>query len=121
MQIKDIIQGIPGQFMIGGLTVAGISYFGNSDINPILAGVVAAMPIGMPSSIFVKDSKVAQYSKNLLLMSIVLFAVTTTNWYFISILKWTKYKSVGASMALYFVGALIMGYVTHVHDKAKNK
>ena len=119
MQIKDIVQGIPGQFMIGGLTVAGISYFGNSNINPILAGVIAAMPIGMPSSIFVKDSKVAQYSKNLLLMSIVLFAVTTTNWYFISILKWTKYKSVGVSMVLYFVGAALMGFVTQSGGKTK--
>ena len=119
MQIKNIIQGIPGQFMIGGLTVAGISYFGNSQINPILAGIIAAMPIGMPSSIFVSNSKVELYSKNLLLMSVVLFAVTTTNWYFISILKWTKYKSVGVSMILYFVGAALMGYITEGGTKHK--
>ena len=119
MKLKNIIEGIPGQFMIGGLTVAGISYFGNSEMNPILAGIIAAMPIGMPSSIFVKDSKVTHYSKNLLLMSIVLFIVTTTNWYFISILKWSKYKSVIVSMIFYFVGAALMGYITEGGKKHK--
>ena len=104
---QDFVQSLPGQFMIGGLTVAGISYFGDNSTYPALAGVIAAVPIGMPSSVFVADKKVAAYSWNLLMMSIVLIFTTFTNWYYISELKWSKYRSVLVSLATFIVLAAL--------------
>ena len=103
--IQHLMSSTPGQFLIGGLTVAGIGYFGNTAANPAIAGVIAAMPIGMPSSIFVKDSKVGGYAWNLLMMSFVLQFVTFTNWYLIVHAGWSKFHSVGMSMLLYLMGS----------------
>ena len=102
--VRNFIQSTPGQFFIGGTTVAGISYFSRS-ANPVLAGVIAAIPIGMPSSIFVPDGRVASYATNLLIMSVSLLACTIANWYFITRLKWDKYQSVTVSLLVFFVGA----------------
>jgi len=38
--------------------------------NKAIAGLIAAMPIGMPSSIFIDDKKVEQYAYNLLIIFI---------------------------------------------------
>lgn len=110
--VKNMVQGLPGQFLIGGLTVAGISHF-SKGANPILAGIIAAVPIGMPSSVFVPDAKVATYATNLLIMSSALIACTLTNWFFITRLKWSKYKSVGASLVVFLGGALLAS--TYIH------
>ena len=106
--IGKFLNSIPGQFIIGGLTVAGIAYFGNNAANPAIAGLIGALPVGMPSSVFVDDAKVESYAYNLMLMSIPLLLATILNWYLIAKMKFTKYKSVGVSMILFIiVGAII--------------
>ena len=106
--IGKFLHSIPGQFIIGGLTVAGIAYFGNNVANPAIAGLIGALPVGMPSSVFVDDVKVESYAYNLMLMSIPLLLSTILNWYLIAKMKFTKYKSVGISMLLFIIiGAVI--------------
>ena len=101
--IDKIVNSLPGQFIIGGIVVSSIGYFTKNSNYPALAAVIAAIPIGMPSSVFVKDSKLKAYNKNLLIMTVVLLLVTTTNWYFTDKMKWGKYKAVLVSLALFFV------------------
>ena len=55
--INTFINSLPGQFLIGGITVAGINYFSNNIANSAIAGVIASVPVGLPSTIFVKDAK----------------------------------------------------------------
>ena len=101
--IQKFINSLPGQFIIGGLTVAGIAGFSNRLHNPLLAGIVASVPVGMPSSVFVSKDELASYTWNLLVMTTVLFLATFVNWYMISI-GYDKYQSVGTSM---FIWALL--------------
>ena len=113
LHIQTFIQSLVGQFLIGGLTVSGIAYFSNNINNTAIAGLIAAMPIGMPSSIFVDDRKVVNYSKKLLDMSFVLLLVTFLNWYLLAYTKTTKYKSVTISMIAFFVlGSIYVLYNT---------
>ena len=106
--VGRILNSLPAQFIIGGLTVVGIAYFSNNASNPAVAGLIGALPIGMPSSVFVADAKVEAYAYNLMLMTIPLIAGTILNWFLIAKMKYTKYKSVGASLLLFVaVGALI--------------
>jgi len=91
--------------------VAGIAYFANNLNNAVLAGVIAAVPIGMPSSVFVDDAKVKGYSRNLLLMSFILQIATAMNWYLLTYTKVGKYKSVGYSMLTFIVLGTIYAMV----------
>lgn len=110
--IKSFVNSLPGQFIIGGITVAGITGFSNHLNNPALAGIIASVPIGMPSTVFVKDSQTAEYSWKLLVMTSVLFLATFANWFFINKMKFSKFKSVAISMSIwaglgtlyYFIG-----------------
>jgi hypothetical protein len=110
--IETFVNSLPGQFVIGGLTVAGITGFSNHLNNPALAGIIASVPIGMPSSVFVKDSQIAEYSWKLLVMMSVLFLATFANWFLITHMKVSKYKSVAIAMSIwaglgavyYFIG-----------------
>jgi ABC-type Mn2+/Zn2+ transport system permease subunit len=95
------------QFFIGGLTVAGISYFSNTLSDTVLAGVIASFPIGMPSTIFVKDQNVSGYTLNLLFMTSILFFVTFTNWFLINKMKYSKYVSVSISLAIWLISGLL--------------
>jgi hypothetical protein len=106
--IGTFLKSLEGQFLIGGLTVAGIAYFSNHLSNAALSGIIGALPVGMPSSVFVDDSKVEAYALNLLIMSIPLFIATFTNWFFISKMKFSKYKSVSISMGIFLVSSLML-------------
>lgn len=107
--LNAFINSAPGQFLIGGLTVAGIGFAGNNVSNKAIAGLIAAMPIGMPSSIFIDDKKVEQYAYNLLIMTFVLLAATFSNWALLKYGKMDKYKSVGISMAIFWgLGLLVV-------------
>ena len=105
--LKTFLGSFVGRFIIGGLTVGGIAFFSNNLKWAALAGVIAAMPIGMPSSIFVDDAEVVDYGYHLLIMSTILLLSTFTNWYFVSQLKYSKYKSVGISLAIFWVTGII--------------
>jgi hypothetical protein len=106
--IETFLKSLQGQFIIGGLTVAGIAYFSNNLSNAALSGIIGALPVGMPSSVFVDDSKVEAYALNLLIMSVPLFIATFTNWFFISKMKFSKYKSVGLSMCIFLGSSLLL-------------
>ena len=108
--IGHFLNSFPGQFLIGGFTVGGIAYFSNELDNPAIAAVIAALPIGMPSSVFVTDKKVISYSKNLMFMTFALIIATTQNWYLLAHVKMSKFKSVPYSMGTFFVLALIYTY-----------
>ena len=112
----EFIHSIPGQFIIGGITVAGIAYFSNNATNPAIAGLIGAFPIGMPSSVFVDDDKVEGYAYNLMLMTIPLMLATILNWYLISKMKLTKYESVPVS---FFLFVLIGGVIVFTSKKSK--
>ena len=99
--VKKFVNSLPGQFLIGGLTVAGISAFSNILNNPVLAGIVASIPIGMPSTVFVKDNQVASYTWNLLVMTSVLVLATSTNYYLVNHAGYNKYQSAVVSMAVW--------------------
>ena len=99
--VQQFVNSLPGQFIIGGLTVAGITGFSNHLHNPALAGIIASVPIGMPSSVFVKDSEIAEYSWKLLVMMSVLFLATLVNWFLITKMKVSKYKSVAVAMSIW--------------------
>ena len=108
--LEHFLNSFLGQFLIGGLTVGGIGYFANELNNPAIAAVIAALPIGMPSSVFVADDKVVSYSKNLMFMTFALIIATLQNWYLLSHAKMSKYKSVPWSMGPFVVLALIYTY-----------
>lgn len=99
------------QFFIGGLTVAGISYFSNTLSDTVLAGVLASVPIGMPSTIFVKDQNVSGYTLNLLFMTSILFFVTFTNWFLINKMKYSKYVSVSVSLSIWLLSGLLYWHI----------
>jgi len=94
----SLLKSLPAQFIIGGLTVAGISYASNNASSPAIAGIIGAIPIGMPSSVFVDDNKVEGYAYNLLIFTIPLLLGTFLNWYLLAKIKLSKYESVGISM-----------------------
>jgi hypothetical protein len=115
-EFQKIINSTPGQFVIGGLTVSGIGYFGNIVSNPALAALIAAVPIGMPSTVFIDNSKIEGYSYNLVLMTVVLLIASLSNWLLISKLKYDKYKSVSISLLVF----IILGYSIVLSSKSKN-
>lgn len=110
--VNNFVNSLPGQFVIGGLTVAGISGFANQLHNPALAGIIASVPIGMPSSVFVSDNEIVEYSWKLLVMTSVLMCATFTNWYLLTHTKMSKYRTVPIAMSVwaglgavyYFIG-----------------
>ena len=111
MSLQKIINSIAGQFLIGGLTVSGIGYAGNHILNKAIAALIAAMPIGMPSTIFIDDKSIEKYAYNLLLMTVVLLASTFSNWALIKYMKFDKYKSVLVSIAVFWVLGLLLVFL----------
>jgi len=113
--IKDFLQSLTGQFIIGGSTVAGISLFASRLNNPLLAGIIASVPIGMPSTVFVKNKEVQSYTWNLLVMTSVLFLATGANYYLANHTSFDKYQAAGTSFGIwaalgaiyYFVAKLL--------------
>lgn len=108
--VEEAIQSTIGQFMIGGLTVAGIGYFADHVKNTAISAIIAAVPIGMPSSVFVKDSKVEDYALKLLYMSTALYISTLSNWVLIKYFKYNKWESVGLSLLVFLVFAIIIAF-----------
>ncbi len=109
--LHTFINSAPGQFLIGGLTVAGIGFAGNNVSNKAIAGLIAAMPLGMPSSIFIDDKSVEKYAYNLLIMTIVLFAATFTNWALLKYAKMNKYRSVMISLGVFWGFGLLVAFL----------
>ena len=105
--IKQFLNSLFGQFIIGGLTVAGIAYFSNNINNSAIAGLIAGIPIGLPSTVFVDDKKVASYISSLLITTGILFTVTAVCWYLVHYEKFDKFKAVQYSMGIWLTLGLI--------------
>jgi len=99
--VHTFLNSLFGQFIIGGLTVAGITSFSNQLHNPLLAGIVASVPIGMPSAVFVNDKELPSYSWNLLIMTSGLYLATFVFWFMFNHLKFDKYQSVSVAMSIW--------------------
>lgn len=106
---KAIMNSLPMQFLIGGLTVAGIAYFSNHISNTAISGVIASVPIGLPSTIFVDDKKVGGYLNHLLVMTFALFIATLSLWVLHNKFKMDKYTGVKISMGIWaLIGVLVI-------------
>jgi len=92
-------------FLIGGLTVSGITYYANVINNPLIAGIIAAVPIGMPSSVLVNDGCLVKYSQNLMAMTAALFIATVIYYYALKH-GYNKYQSV-------IVGLLVWLFIAY--------
>ena len=105
--VQKFLNSMMGKFIIGGLTVTGISFVSNNLGDTILAGIIASIPIGMPSTIFVNDNNIKSYTWNLLVMTSELVLSTIVNYYLINHAGYNKYESVSISMLLWITfGAL---------------
>jgi hypothetical protein len=104
------------QFVIGGVFVSGISYVGNF-VNPVLAGLLAGLPIGLPSTYFIlTSSKAKDYVSSLALTTILLTIVTCLFYYlFVHTGYLTKNIGIVVSMTIWLTGViLIWQYKTHM-------
>ena len=108
MIIKKIIDSLPFQFLIGGLTVAGVSFFSNHLTNTVISGVIASVPIGLPTAVFIKDSNLNGYSTHLLIMTGILFLATLLFWFLYNKMKFNKYHSVLYSMLLWSICGILV-------------
>lgn len=106
VNIKDIVI----QFIIGGSTVALISYLGNF-VNPVLAGIFASIPLGLPSGYYIASSKAPAYYKNLLIMTTGLLMATAITSILVIEYKVDKNTSIIAGMLTWAIyGAIYYFY-----------
>lgn len=106
------------EFLIGGTFVAGISYIGNY-VDPLLAGLLAGIPIGLPSAYFILNKqKSKEYVRNLALTTIVLTFVTIL--FYFTFVKYDFDKNVGItiSMGIWLIIVLIL-WKTRFVEKIK--
>ena len=106
LKIQDFLNSTPGQFIIGGTTVSGISYLSNF-MNPLLGGIFGGIPIGLPSSVFIDDNKVLSYLENLSVMTIILSIVTISGYLLKKHTKKSKYEIIKITMSIWGITALI--------------
>ena len=107
MSIGEFVNGPIGQFIIGGTTVAGIGYFSKTLPNPAIAAVIAAVPIGLPSVVFVPEKKVSGYAENLMYMTIVLLIVSTLFWALHNKFKVNRNTAISITMGVWVLIASI--------------
>ena len=100
MELKYIIT-----FIVSGLTVSGISYFGNV-IDPALGGILSGIPISIPAMLTITQEKnrknfIWNAALMVALLSVITFACALLYIYY-DIGAWV---SVIISMCLWFIGA----------------
>ena len=98
-------------FIISGCTVTGISYLGNC-FNPLVAGIIAGIPIGMPSVLLInKLDKQKSFISYTSVMVFILNMVTILCWYLLTKANYSAKKSVLISMMVWFIGGLIYYFI----------
>ena len=97
------------QFIIGGVFVSGISYMGNY-VNPVLAGLLAGLPIGLPSTFFIQNSTKAKNYVTYLAITTVLLTTVTCLFYYLYVHAGYMSKNMGIalSMALWIIGVILI-------------
>ena len=98
------------EFLIGGTTVAGISYLGNY-VDPILAGLLAGIPMGLPTIYFIQQAKAEAYIRNLSFTT-VLLCITTLLYYYLFV-KLNVGKNIGIvyTMSFWFISIIAIYYI----------
>jgi len=95
--LQSFLNSLLGQFMIGGTTVSGISYF-SKNFSTLAASIIGGVPIGLPSALFIDDKNVLSYLQNLSVMTFILFFVTTMSFVIMKYEKYDKYKTISISL-----------------------
>ena len=104
---KNIIGETFKQFLIGGSFVAGISIISNY-FDPIFGGLLAGIPIGLPTIYFIKKVNAHAYITNLS-MTTILLCVTTILYYYLFVhIKWEKNTAIIPTMTFWFSAIIII-------------
>lgn len=94
-------------FVVSGLTVTGISYFGNS-VNPALGGILSGIPISIPAMLTIASvSNQKDFILHASIMVALLTFVTFLCWYVYTKWNWKNTHAVGFSMVIWFIGAFL--------------
>jgi hypothetical protein len=107
--LQSFLNSLLGQFMIGGTTVSGISYF-SKNFSTLAASIIGGVPIGLPSALFIDDKNVLSYLQNLSVMTFILFFVTTMSFFIMKYEKYDKYKTISISLGTW-VALSILYYI----------
>ena len=106
MSIGKILNSLPGQFVLGGSTVSGISYLSNQ-MSPLIGGIFGGIPIGLPSCVFIDDNKVLSYLQNLSAMTLILSFVTILAYLLKKYKKYDKFLITKICMSIWSLLAII--------------
>ena len=107
---KNAVSETIKQFIIGGTFVGGISIISNY-VDPIFGGLLAGIPIGLPTIYFIQQSKAHAYISNLS-MTTILLCVTTLLYYYLFVhIKWKKNTAIIPTMSFWFFSILVIYYI----------
>ena len=95
------------QFLMGGTLVSGISLISNY-VNPVLGGLLAGVPIGLPTIYFINNINAPSYIKNLILTTFLLFIITLV--YYILYIKYNFGKNITIiySVSIWLIAVIII-------------
>lgn len=94
-------------FIMAGAVVSGIQYISN-EVDPSLAAVLSGIPISIPSMLLIKSSKDSkEFIWGATIMITVLTIITYLTWYLYVKQGFSKKNSVGYSMAVWFIFAIL--------------
>ena len=106
IQLGEVLK----QFAIGGTMVASISLVGNF-VDPILAGLLAGIPVGLPTIYFIQKSQALPYIKNLSMTTFLLMFVTLLYFYLYAKVKMDKNYAIIPTMSLWIVAVLVIYFI----------
>ena len=91
-------------FLYGGLLVSGINYVSNTLINPALATIIAAAPIGILSVSFIQPGLLTDcYVRNYIATAGIHVVAALLLYSFLRYGRMTKYMAVGLALTSWFV------------------
>lgn len=98
MIVKDLISA----FLMGGFIIAGVKFLA-MEVNPSVAAVFGAIPIGMISSNFIADDKVEHYVQSY--VGVIFMLLIAAIVYYILLKKYeiNRYVAFGISLTLWAI------------------
>ena len=106
VQVGEILK----QFAIGGTMVASISLVGNF-VDPILAGLLAGIPVGLPTIYFIQNSQALPYIKNLSITTFLLLFVTLLYYFLFTKIKMDKNYTIIPTMGIWFLAVFVIYFI----------
>ena len=98
------------EFLIGGVAVSTISYFGNH-LSPVLAGLIGGIPIALPSLYFINNDRNIKLVSTTLLVSSLLLFITVVVFYYLRFIRSpasSKNQAIVQSMLFWLVVTIIL-------------